>query len=106
MMGEKRCSNCRYYERNPNCLGGHDGLCRRRDPHPKYGFPVLAVDPETCWCGEWMPTEELNVFATSPRDNFLEVVDRWVKYVDRCQRIDATPMTLDEFRQHEVSWDT
>ena len=104
-MMDGRCVNCRYLDA-PGYLSDGNGLCRRRDPHPEYGFPVIRESLDETWCGEWMPVNpEPIAFAVPPRDNFLELVDRWTKYVDACHRSDNTPMSLDEFRQAEMNWD-
>ena len=98
-----RCVNCRYFDPTQPAPGG---WCRRHAPRTwEQQFPII-YDATTAWCGEWMPVNpEPVAFTVPPRDNFLELVDRWTKYVDACHRSDNTPMSLDEFRQAEMNWD-
>lgn len=105
MMAEKRCSNCRYYDK-PEWMVQGNGLCRRRDPHPEYGFPVIDESPGSCWCGEWMPTNEPDVFAVAPRDSFLDVFKAWSEYAEGCYDRGEEPIPLESFRRMESEWDT
>jgi len=39
------------------------------------------------------------------RDNFLEVVESWIRYVYACIAAGHKPVALEEFRRMESEWD-
>ena len=102
MMTEKRCRTCRYFDHDEI---GPNGVCRRYSPHPKHGFPIIHENGDKAWCGEWMPIEDVSVFAIAPRDNFLDVFRVWSEYAEACHARGEEPIPLESFRRMESEWD-